>query len=145
GPPLRADAGSGFPSAVRATQLACRRNDRLPLRGCSLFAAAGPSIVARGEIALALRDGAVPGQSMRTSGTVSFSVESGFGAASGISGARGEFGESGSWFVNPSLNYAHVPQSVAATLLRLNLVVDVFHDSLQRFRQRLALRLGTFE
>ena len=62
------------------------------LRRCRIFSFAGAQNLARGKTADSLRDGTVPGKSLRAGDGVSVSLDARLGAAAGIPGASGEYG-----------------------------------------------------
>src|SRR5215469_1568893 len=58
---------------------------RLPLRGCFPFVPRGPTVLACREIAYPLRHGTVSGKGLRPGSTVSFPLDPGLGAPTGLS------------------------------------------------------------
>ena len=86
-----------FRSAPGVERLAIRRDDCLSLRGRFVCPPAAASVVARSEVANALRHGTVPGQGLRSGHAVSVSVGPGFSAAAGVPRARGESGRNGGY------------------------------------------------
>src|SRR5438270_929416 len=89
---LHDDLRSGIPIAARAKAPAVSGNDCMSLRRRFIFPPARTAILAGGEVAYALRNGPMPGKTLRTSHRISFRMEARLGASANFPSACSEHG-----------------------------------------------------